>query len=408
MSLKNYCLLILFLTNCFTAYTQITFEPGYYVNNQGQKVTGLVYNEDWSNNPSSFRFKVNSDAKTLTKNLDEVKEFGVDNVSKYIRAQVDIDRSTDDIETMSTSRNPNFQNEKHFLNVLVQGNATLYKFKDGQLIRYFFKTNDLIPKQLIYKEYLVSRRKTAKNNSFHQQLFNQVNCRNQSIPQITQLDYTSKQLVDYFVKENSCLNASYTNYEANKMKADFNLYLKGGVNFSNLKVTNSFAVYRNTDFGSSIDPRFGIEAEVILPFNKGKWSLFTELYYEAYSAENYREGNSGPPSDYESSIDYESIGLPFAVRYYAFLNNKLSLYLNLGVQWHFDFDNEILFGRVSGSEKTITIKAGQTLFLGVGLNLNKRYAAELRYNTSRDLSSTSGAVASEFSVLTLSLAYKLF
>ncbi|PHS01829.1 MAG: tRNA modification GTPase [Leeuwenhoekiella sp.] len=396
------------LVMSFTAYSQITFEPGYYITNEGQKVNGLVRNADWSNNPTSFEFKTNTSAKSQTINMGSAREFGIDDSSKYVRARVDIDRSTEDIATMSTSRAPDFNEETLFLEVLVEGNATLYKYKDGQLIRYFFKTENSDINQLIYKKYLFSTRTTAENKAFQQQLYDQVNCLDQSVTQISNLSYTSRQLVAYFVTENACSNEAFINYEANRMKADFNLHLRAGVNFSSLSVSNVIAVYRDSDFGNSIDPRFGIEAEVILPFNKGKWSLFTEPYYESYSGESFREGNSGPLSNYENRVDYESIGLPFGIRYYAFLNEKLAAYLNLGVQWHFDFDNEIVFARSSGSEIPITIKAGQTLFFGAGLSLNKRYSLEFRYNTSRDLTSTSGTVASEFQVVSLSLGYKLF
>ncbi|MAW95053.1 MULTISPECIES: outer membrane beta-barrel protein [unclassified Leeuwenhoekiella] len=408
MSNQKLSFFTIFFIVCITIQAQITFEPGYYVTNQKQKVTGLVRNADWSNNPTHFEFKTDASAKSQTINLSSAQEFGINGQSKYVRARVDIDRSTEDIATMSPSRDPDFNEEILFLKVLVEGNASLYKYKDGQLIRYFFKTENSDINQLIYKKYVFSSRKTAENKTFQQQLYNGVNCLDQSVKQISDLNYSSRQLVAYFVAENTCSNAAFTNYEANRMKADFNLYLRAGINFSSLSVSNVMAVYRDSDFGNSVDPRFGIEAEVILPFNKGKWSLFTEPYYESYSGEAFREGNSGPLSNYENRVDYESIGLPFGIRYYAFLNEHLAAYLNLGVQWHFDFDNEIVYARASGSEIPISIKAGQTLFFGLGVSLNKRYALEARYNTSRDLTSTSGNVYSEFQVLSLTLAYKLF
>ena len=401
-------LLTLLFTFSFTVRAQITFEPGYYITDQGQKVNGLIQNEDWGNNPSAFEFKTDASAKAQTKDINTVKEFGVDNVSKYIRATVDIDRSANDIANMSMDRNPAFQKETLFLDVLVEGSATLYKYKDGQLTRYFFKVKDSEISQLIYKTYLFESRKTLENKTFQQQLFNEVNCKGKTIKQLINLDYTNSDLTDYFLEQNICSNVPFVNYEIKGTKSDFNLSVRAGINFTDLVVLNPVSSSRNIEFGTSTNARFGLEAEWLLPFNKNKWGITLEPYYESYKGDYFREGNSGPSSDFFSTIDYQSFSVPIGIRYYSFLNSNFAAFYNIGWQYHFDSNDEIINSRGNTTQGTLEIRASQSFFLGAGLKYRGRYSLEFRYNTTRDLTTNLMSISSDYKVMSLMLGYKLF
>lgn len=146
-----FILTIILTTHCFS---QISFESGYYIDNSNQKIKCLIKNIDWKNNPTQFKYKLTktSDAKEIT--IKSVKEFGIDNVSKYIRCSVNIDKSSEYLNKLSNDKEPLFNEEELFLKVLIEGEASLYHYsEDGNLKRFFYDTQNTNIKQLIFKSY---------------------------------------------------------------------------------------------------------------------------------------------------------------------------------------------------------------------------------------------------------------
>lgn len=141
---------LLVSTNCFS---QISFEPGYYIDNNSQKITGLVKNVDWKNNPSQFSFKASEDAEEMTLSINSVAEFGIYDNMKYVRHNVDIDKSGKNLGQLSNSKDPVFEKEVLFLEVLVEGKASLYSYQSNNLKRFFFSKDGSGVEQLIYKTY---------------------------------------------------------------------------------------------------------------------------------------------------------------------------------------------------------------------------------------------------------------
>lgn len=121
--------------NCFS---QISFEKGYYIDNSNQKTNCLIKNIDQKNTPTEFEFKLFEDSESKKTTIESIKEFGIDNISKYIRSTVNIDRSSESLKNLSKYKKPIFKKEELFLKVLVSGKATLYQYVDGNLKRYFY------------------------------------------------------------------------------------------------------------------------------------------------------------------------------------------------------------------------------------------------------------------------------
>ncbi len=162
----------------FTLYghAQITFEKGYYINNLDQREEGSIKNKDWKSNPSQFEFKDSENTAPKTVTLKYAKEFGFEDGSKYIRATVNVDRSSTTLNTLSSKRASYFIEEELFLKVLVEGDAALYRYEDGNLTRYFYSTNDKSVKPLVYKEYIDEGRDLKKNEAYKQELYNTLKC----------------------------------------------------------------------------------------------------------------------------------------------------------------------------------------------------------------------------------------
>ena len=120
-------LLLLAALSPVLQFAQVRFEQGYIVGNDGIREDVYIKNMDWVNNPSSILYKVEENGETLTAGLDELSQLGIGDHSAFVRATVNIDRSSNDLRKLSAHREPNFVEETHFLKVLNDGKMKLYK-----------------------------------------------------------------------------------------------------------------------------------------------------------------------------------------------------------------------------------------------------------------------------------------
>ena len=79
---------------------------------------GLL-NIDWKKNPTDFEYKATENSEPLTIDINSVKEFGIYNISKFIRQNINIDRSSYSLVEISKNKQPEFVEELLFLKVLI-------------------------------------------------------------------------------------------------------------------------------------------------------------------------------------------------------------------------------------------------------------------------------------------------
>lgn len=130
-------------------------------------------------------------------------------MSKYKRFKVNIDRTSDNINILSTNKNPIWKEEILFLKLLIEGDATLYSYLQENLTRYFYETKNIKLEQLVYLKYLSdetnqeiysSTDNIKENNQYRQQLYNNVKCDNISESDLKKVTYRKSSLVKYFSK----------------------------------------------------------------------------------------------------------------------------------------------------------------------------------------------------------------
>lgn len=395
--MKKQLLFLLAIILSFNCYSQISFDKGYYIDNSNKKTNCLIENIDWKNNPTEFEYKLSENSESKKATIKSIKEFGIDNFSKYIRSIVNIDRSSENINKLTNDRNPIFKEEELFLKVLVEGKANLYLFEDGGLRRYFFNKENTTIEQLVFKSYKTSNDKIAKNNRFKNQLWNNLKCPNFKITKVENLDYQKNDLIDFFVKYNECNGEKNINYEEKQKKDLFNLSIRPGFNSSSLSIQNSVSSSRNTDFDNEFGFRFGIEAEFIMPFNKNKWSLIIEPTYQYFKSVKEITNQS-------AKADYKSIEIPVGVRHYFFLNENSKIFIN--GSFIFDLSNDSVIDFESGTD--LEIKTRNNLAFGIGYKHNDKYGLELRYQTSREILNNYIYWSSDYSTLSVIFGYSLF
>ncbi|HAT70169.1 MAG TPA: tRNA modification GTPase, partial [Flavobacteriaceae bacterium] len=197
----------------YNSYSQSDFEKGYIINNSDNKTSCLIRVSDWFSSPINFEYKLTEESKPIKITTKSIKEFSSLNNFKYERQTVDIDRSSDQIKKLNYDNTPKFIEETLFLEVLVEGKATLYKYEEGNLIRYFFKTENQQIEQLIYKRYKSTINSSIKeNNQFKQQLYTSLSTSNRSVSSFENIDYTQRDLLKIFEEFNNESGSDYTSY----------------------------------------------------------------------------------------------------------------------------------------------------------------------------------------------------
>lgn len=380
-----------------SSFAQIVFEEGYLINNSGEKISCLIKNNDWKHNPSSFEYKTSQNAVIKKAIVEQVQEFGVISDSKYIRFKVKIDKSSDNLNQLSHSKQPEYEEELLFLRCLIDGKANLYSYEVPGLERYFYSLEGDTPKQLIFKRYLTKSEQVKKNNHYQQQLWNSLKCSTLFRDKVANISYNKKQLIDFFVAYNQCQNASYTNYKKKSSKKSFKLTVRPGLMITTLAIYNEMSQNRDWDFGSKLNYRIGLETEFVLPFNKNKWSIIIEPTYHTYTTND--------ESDFEKvDVRYNSIEIPIGIRHYFFLDNDSKLFLNGALVLElplksiidYEFSRDLDLG-----------SSGKGVF-GIGYNIQDKYSVELRLGIANSVLNKYLLWGTDYRRATLILGYNLW
>ena len=371
--IKKQLTLVLGLLFAVNSFSQNTFLKGYYIDNSNKKTTCFIKNEDWLNNPTKFKYKINIDSEVKTLSINNAKEFGIVNTFKFQRYNVGIDRSSKVADELDYNENPVFNKEKLFLKLLIEGKANLYYYEDKGLVRYFFSKDNAEVKQLVFKSYLTNDGNTiSNNNEFRRQLWVALQCKSISMKSLKTINYRKSDLVKFFIKYNECNNSAFVNYQQKKKNKDsFNLTIRPGIRSSSLTLNNPNG--RQIDFGNNLTSfRLGLEAEFILGFNNNKWALLLEPTYHQFD------------SDIETaSISQKSLEVNFGLRHYMYLKKKdvkffvnALIFINSDVNTQLDIQNRIPF--------STEVDNSFNLAFGIGCKYRERFSLELRYLPSRN------------------------
>lgn len=390
---------------CLHASAQIKYEPGYFIDNEGNKIDCLIKNLDWVNNPAHFSYKLDENSKHQVVDILQVKEFGVSNYSKYQRVTVLIDKSSDEEANLSKDKAPSFEEDTLFLRVLIEGKATLYSYRKGKLKRYFYRLENGQIVQLVYKRYkqLVDQiyiynksHEVRKNEQYKEQLWVDMKCGDLSMKEIEGLSYTKKSLSQFFVTYNECANSAYVTHEFKGKKDLFNIKIRPGINASSLVIKNPLSTRKEADFGRKYAFRMGIEGEIILPVNKNKWSIFSEVTYQYFKS-------AAVSATSPVTLDYQSIELALGARHYFFLGDDLKSFVSLGFM--VDVPKAGIFDFESGTD--LDISTGNSLFAGMGVTYRNKYTIEAKINPSRQLLNKYISWTARYRTLAIVLGYRL-
>ncbi|MFN5168167.1 MAG: hypothetical protein ACK5DD_00970 [Cyclobacteriaceae bacterium] len=377
------------------SFSQVEFEKGYFINNQNQRKECYIKNIDWKNNPTEFLFREH-DSKTIVRaNIDSVKEFGVYGFSHYVRASVGIDRSPNELSSLTTNRTPVWSKETQFLKVLLSGKASLYYFEDSRVSRFFYSVSDTSIKQLVYKMFKVGST-VYFNNDFRQQIFSDMQCPN--LGSVNHIRYTEADLKSVFIRYNKCFGIEVP--ESGIKKTFFTLKITPGLNAPLITVDNSLTNSQDVSFGRAITYRLGAEAEFTFPFNRGKWAFVVESVYQDINL-------TAELSSSNANLRLQSIEFPLGLRYYSFLNNHLKFFVNgfYTSAIAINLNSNLTYTASPNYAEVLELVPSGSFAVGGGFDFD-RVSAELRYIRTADLFSTYVYWSSDYDRWCLILGYK--
>jgi len=392
------------------SFSQTKFQEGYFIDNTGQKFEVLIFNESWKNNPTKFKYKTSEDAKSDTKDINSVKEFGIIGKTKFIRRKLNIDVSPDSLNSLLYSREPEWEEKTVYLKTLVEGEASLYYYEGSALERYFFSSKNSEIEQLVYKRYLVEASVTRENNDYKRQIIDAFrgHCDKITVNDISDLNYKYNKLTALFLKYNTCSSdtistvSNNTNFVQNKRKVKFSIRAKVGLNSTTISVSNDVGQPFAANFGSGSTYRLELEGEFIMPFNNNKWSGFAGFA---------KNGDVNQEDSTNSFVfKYSYLEIPFGVRHYIFLNDKSKIGLQVG--YTFDIPSNFVIDRLGSQSVAEPLISGDAVngnfTFGGGFYYDK-FALEANLSLRKQIVKNSTLFyKSNFQSLNLTLGYTIF
>lgn len=394
---------------CFlniVAQAQINFEKGYFIDNQGNRLECFIKNVGWQNNPERFQYQEIYGGQTLDANLETAQEFGVFNQFRFVRVSIKLDRGPDSEKRAELKEKP------LFLKTLVEGQASLYVYKQGNLVQFYFTVSGQPLEPLIYKKYLTvvdkasmtgvkSVEKIEQDLTYRRQLWEEIHCEGMDFASVEAAKYREEDLINYFVQYNQCIGGPRVNYADFKPHKDlFTLSIRPGWSLASLS-TSDLDDNADIDFAGAQNFRLGIEAEFFFPFNHNKWAFTIEPNYQSYRASWIRKTPDTAYQQQRISVSYHSIEVPIGIRYYLYSKAPNRWFIDLAGSLNFAIDSKIDFETIDD----LRIVPNPNLVAGLGY-AHKNYSIELRGSIKREVLRNYLFRDSNFRFLSVVAAYK--
>ncbi len=319
--LKNF-LIVLFLLFTQTIFSQARFQKGYYITNDGTKISCELEMRKWSTwNNNFLTIKENKEIKKIS--IAEISEFGIDNTIKFITSVAQLDSSYNDMKKLDFDREPTFETKRILLKVIVEGEYSLYQYLHNNIRKYFYQSKNAPLTQLIYKRYFYnSPAKVNINNDYLNQLKAINTCQNTS----PLVNYEYESMKSFFIKLNDCTQNEILFAEGNNLRATVGFGIFAGVNIATFKVKR-LAIQEFANI-SGTSPSIGFEVNYTIPQVTNAIRL---NFSAAYSAYDVKEGVVFPPfnSPSDVNITYADILMGGEAKYLFYIAQEQ--HINFGV-----------------------------------------------------------------------------
>ena len=406
MKFKFLLITLLCYTISSIAFAQTEFREGYIVSNQDTIIDCFIRNAGHEESTMNYEYKLKESERINKIELSRIKEFGIDNELKCIRAFIAIDISEN---TIPDKKNAILEwEEGHvFLKTLFEGElASLYTYYHEGTSLFYYSVGDNPIEPLVYKKYYIGNvpvglQEIIVDNTFQVQLKENLDCGNSN--DAKKVSYSEKDLAKYFANYHTCKNSEYVQLKSAPAKKG-HLLIKPGIIYSKtqLSIREIEDSSPRIPFANEGNVSFGLELEYIMPFQDYRWSVFTEANYLSYATDKKDLGSDANSSLYDSYIiDYKSIEIPigFGINFYANKSNRF--YLRAAFAPHFILGSSYITVDASGKEEFSTASR----FMASAGYSYKNIGLEFKYYTPQNLTQHLYQRGSDLTQFSLKLSY---
>ncbi|MCC8407481.1 hypothetical protein LJ707_00965 [Mucilaginibacter sp. UR6-1] len=366
-----------------------------YIINGTDTTKGFIKYNNWDKSPTAIDFSTTQGGSYSTLTCKDVSEFGVylkNSVEKYRTFNINIDKSSDNIQNYRKTPETVFEKKWIFALVLVDGSLQLYNYTDKR-DHFIIRKGQGEATELISNKYIDQVSKNVVNNQqYKSQLYEAMtDCEKIDLKKARSLLYNAEALTNAVAQYNNCggsTNNQNTNttFEKGRSKLVFKALL--GASFSKLSLTksnNSDDPNNNVKSANNTQPVIGIGVDYILP-RSNFGLLFEAQYYRLKSHIGIIENGLSNMSIKQYDFDFKYLKTNAAAKY-SFTQSDIKPFIIAGITNSFVINAKSGYSHVQeGSvevddtylkdEKPGVYEMG---FLGgAGLNY-KNYGLEARY-----------------------------
>ena len=367
---------------------------GYYITASGQRTEGY-FKDTYFQDETTLRFSATSGGKFEKLEPSMIQEYGIGQDYRFVKHTVQVDKAGIDGDQIGLNKEPSFETMTIFLNVLAEGDASLYSYTSNGVVKYFYdvKSRQVPVKQLVYRKYKATATATAENNRFRQQLYADLQCASaDELNKYLNISYSKKDIIPLIKLYNDCKKFStktYRNDSGKPAKLYYNVY--AGVYNATYNIEG---LTNPIEADNSIGFTGGIELSYVFPSQK--LGLFFRGEYETLSATSSVDVGSrfGPTvTTYSYNSDLKNINLFLGPRYFIPLGerSKLSIDASLMASFVKGFVTQDTSIDYNDGSEVLTSRTLQLPFedaialsVGAGYIFNNKFTAELRLDTNRN------------------------
>ena len=343
---------------------QNNFEPGYYITNDGDSITGLIRVSKYTNKTQIIEFLKNENSIQHALNPTEIKIVCITDVRRFT-SEYYPGQGKDPME------------EKLFFEEIVQGVISLYYFPDIDNKNHIFikKNDELIHISNNSVEIQPDLHKYEIDNIFRRSLIYYLNDCDKIQPAIQSTTYTVKSMARLMKKYHECLGLDYNIESEKDIKDKISFGISTFVNQSNLSYSYPTQVDgSHVDITMNSNLYFSFGMFLKMSSNKVSPRIAVSLEPSMYQLVYTDEENSE-----NKSQKYLNLQFPLIISYDLMGKSKNKVPLEIGVSYTPTLNNP-----QGPSTENPILHASVDIIGGLGYNISfpneKNLGLCIRYN----------------------------
>ena len=325
--MRNTIILLILTLSVQIVRAQVDYRSGYYITLNNDTVRGMI---KYGTNPGSFKYcyyKVADGQEVKQLTAEEISGYGFPDDMFFTRKSV---------EKMDSTREP------VFMEVLVKGNISLFKYMDAFYIEKADTLYELSNEK--YENIVEGKRVIIESNRYIGLLFLLMRDCSDLRDNIKEVRLFEKPLLNLVMSYNKCRGSETIEYKHKKPWTKIDVGALTGVLYSTLNFgyNSDLRSYMKARY-HSVDPFAGIIIGFSSPRLSDKISFQTELHFfkPAYSSFITIRNNSSIEY-YDMYIDRTTLSIPLSVRYSSSATRN-SWFAQAGINWDYNINDEMTY-----------------------------------------------------------------